>query len=95
MSVYAVDKANIRTARERRLAELEVDTPGALDARVVIKPDNKCVGRDIREREISDSAIKRDRVSVANIELTGSKTGIRNFSNICPAHVVECGSNFR
>ena len=72
-----------------------MDTVCTLDARIMVKPDNESVGSDIREREISDRAVKRDRFSVANIEITGSKTGIRNFSDIFPAHVIECGANCR
>ena len=43
-----------------------MDAVCALDACVMVKADNESVGRDIRERELSDRAVKRDRLSVAD-----------------------------
>ena len=49
IEVLPVGEAYVRTAGEGRLCKLEVDTARTLSPGVVIEPNNKSVGREIRE----------------------------------------------
>ena len=57
IEVLPVGEAYVRTAGEGRLCKLEVDTARTLPARVVIEPDDKSVGREIREGEAPDRSV--------------------------------------
>ena len=68
---------------------MEMDTVCTLDACVMVKADNESVGRDIRERELSDRAVKRDRLSVADAPIVRALSRVGNGLDNAPLVIVE------
>ena len=66
-----------------------MDAVCALDACVMVKADNESVGRDIRERELSDRAVKRDRLSVADAPIVRALSRVGNGLDNAPLVIVE------
>ena len=66
-----------------------MDAVCALDARIMVKADNESVGRDIRERELSDRAVKRDRLSVADAPIGRALSCIRYGLDDAPFVIVQ------
>ena len=71
-AILIITETHVRTAGERGLCKLKMDAVCSLDARIMVKADNESVGRDIRERELSDRAVKRDRLSVADAPIVAA-----------------------
>ena len=89
IEVLPVGKANVRTAGEGRLCKLEVDTARTLPARVVIKPDDKSVGREIREGEAPHCAVEGDLLSVADGPIVRALSRVGDLGNGIPTIFVE------
>ena len=87
--IGTIAEANVRTAGERGLCKLKMDAVCALDACVMVKADNESVGRDIRERELSDRAVKRDRLSVADAPIVRALSRVGNGLDNAPLVIVE------
>ena len=66
-----------------------MDAVCALDARIMVKADNESVGRDIREREFSNRAVKRDRLSVADAPIVRALSRVGNGLDNAPLVIVE------
>lgn len=66
-----------------------MNTVCTLDARIVIKPDNESVGREIRERELAHCAVKRYGLAVADAPIVRALSRVGNGLDNAPLVIVE------
>ena len=66
-----------------------MDAVCTLDARVMVKPDNESVGRDIRERELAHCAVKRYGLAVADAPIVRALSRVGNGLDNAPLVIVE------
>lgn len=88
-AILIITETHVCTAGECGLCKLKMDPVCALDARIMVKADNESVGRDIRERELSDRAVKRDRLSVADAPIVRALSRVGNGLDNAPLVIVE------